>query len=418
MYPTLTAIVFAILFVVTAVHADPVQQVVIDVGQQEGAVRGEDHRAIQAAIDYAGSLGGGTVHVGDGRYTLRTCLTLRSGVKLIGSGEKTVLVLADGFRSALAVDADANQRQVTVADPAGLAIGDRILIGDDQQAWGFRITNAQVIGGDGLATFILSEPVRDDSMVQRHGWVERNHPAIGGWGIRDASIEGFTIEGNVGRTPCAKRDGCRLGGIYLFECENVAIRRCTIRNFNGDGISFQVSRKVLVEECLAEKNAGHGLHPGSGSQEPTLRKNRSLANGEDGIFVCWRVQHGVFEGNESADNTGRGISIGHKDSDNLFRGNRSIGNRGPGIEFRPETEAMGAHRNVFEGNTILDNGGCIVIRGRHDDLVFRNNTLGYSKTQDKPRHAIASDGQAQRIVVENNELKNATAEIEQLKPGN
>ncbi|MCY2952557.1 MAG: right-handed parallel beta-helix repeat-containing protein [Planctomycetota bacterium] len=406
------------LFAATTVHADPVQQVVIDVGQREGAVRGEDHRAIQAAIDYAGSLGGGTVRIGEGRYTLRTCLTLRSGVKLIGGGEKTVLVLADGFRSPLTVDADANQRQVTVADPSGLAIGDRVLIGDDQQAWGFRITNAQVIGRGGPATFILSEPVRDDCMIQRHGWVERNHPAIGGWGIRDAAIEGFTIEGNVGRTPCPKRDGCRHGGIYLFECETIAIRRCTIRNFNGDGISFQVSRKVLVEECLTEKNAGHGLHPGSGSQEPTVHRNRSLGNGEDGIFVCWRVQRGLFESNETADNRGVGISIGHKDSDNLFRGNRIVANRGAGIEFRAETEAMGAHRNVFEGNTILDNGGCISIRGRHDDLVFRNNTLGYSKTQDKPRHAIASDGQAQRIVVENNELKNAAAEIEQLKPAN
>src|SRR4029077_19976017 len=99
----------------------PERQVMIEVGQRDGvAIRGEDGRAIQAAIDYVASLGGGTVRVGEGRYALRTCLTLRSGVRLVGSGEKTVLMLDEGFRTVLSVDGDANQRQITVADASGL----------------------------------------------------------------------------------------------------------------------------------------------------------------------------------------------------------------------------------------------------------------------------------------------------------
>jgi hypothetical protein len=300
-------------------------------------------------------------------------------------------------------------------------VGDRVLIGDDRDGSGFGLTSAQIVGREGANTFLISEALRGDYMVQRHAWVERNVPGVGGWGIRDAAIEALAIEGNVGRTSCAKRDGCRHGGIYLFECENVAIRGCVVRNFNGDGISFQVSRKVTVEDCLAEKNVGHGLHPGSGSQEPTVRRNRSLANGEDGIYVCWRVQHGLFDANETAGNAGVGISIGHKDSDNLFKGNRLTGNKGAGLAFRREDEAMGAHRNVFEGNTILDNaGGCVLIRGKHDDLVFRGNTIGYSEApadqpKAQPRYAIASDGQSQRIVAEGNELKNAASEVGRVK---
>lgn len=42
----------------------------------------------------------------------------------------------------------------------------------------------------------------------------------------------------------------------------------------------------------------------------------------------------------------------------------------------------------------------------------------YSKTHGKPPHAMASDGQAHRIVAEKNELKNAAAEIGQLKTAN
>jgi parallel beta-helix repeat protein len=136
------------------------------------------------------------------------------------------------------------------------------------------------------------------------------------------------------------------------------------------------------------------------------------------MFVCWRVQRGLFEDNELANNRGAGISIGHKDSDNLFRGNRMLENRGPGLEFRGETEAMGAHRNVFECNTILDNGaedGAVVIRGRHDDLVFRGNTMGWTKSRDRAAPAIATEGQARRIVAEKNELKNAAGEIGQLR---
>jgi len=75
------------------------------------------------------------------------------------------------------------------------------------------------------------------------------------------------------------------------------------------------------------------------------------------------------------------VSIGHKDSDNLFRDNQITGNAKAGVIFREEPKAMGAHRNVFEGNRILDNGPKesgigVLIRGHHDDLVFRKNTIG------------------------------------------
>jgi hypothetical protein len=46
---------------------------------------------------------------------------------------------------------------------------------------------------------------------------------------------------------------------------------------------------------------------------------------------------------------------------------------------------MGAHRNVFEANRILDNGlatkegAAVIIRGHHHDLVFRNNVIGLSR---------------------------------------
>jgi parallel beta-helix repeat protein len=203
---------------------------------------------------------------------------------------------------------------------------------------------------------------------------------VGGWDVRDVLVEGLTIDGNRSRAEYV--DGCRAGGIYLFQCEGVTIRNCAVRDYNGDGISFQVSAGVTVEDCMCENNAGLGLHPGSGSQRPVVRRNRSAGNGRDGLYVCWRVKHGLFEDNDLRGNKGAGVSIGHKDTDNLFRSNRITGNGGPGVLFRPESEAMGAHRNVFENNRILDNGpaGAVVVLGHHHDLVFRRNTLGRTQS--------------------------------------
>lgn len=111
------------------------------------------------------------------------------------------------------------------------------------------------------------------------------------------------------------------------------------------------------------------------------------------------------------------ISIGTRDTDNTFTGNRILTNAKPGIEFRDEPAATGAHRNRFEQNIVLDNGprdgkteseqAAVVIRGHHNDLVFRQNTIGHEKPTDKQnigilvsRHATgfqSADNQFQHV---------------------
>lgn len=402
------------LFACGEARADEAEQrVEVRVGIDEGDVRGSDQRAIQAAIDYAANLGGGTVRLGPGRYTLRSAVTLRDHVRLIGTAGKTVFVPVEGAKSALAADGDANQRAITLADPSGFQVGDRVLIADDHYASGFDLTSAVLIAKTGKATFRLSEPLRNDYMVHRHARVEHSFPAVGGWNVQDAAVEDVTIEGTRGKTACKAMDGCRHGGIFLFECADVAIRRCTVRDYNGDGISFQVSRGITVVECVCENNAGLGLHPGSGSQRPVVERCRSVGNGGDGLFVCWRVQHGRFEDNELRGNQGVGISIGHKDSDNLFRGNRVTANQGVGLLFRNEEEAMGAHRNVFEKNVFLDNGlstkdgptACIFIRGHHHDLVFRQNTIGVTSESGRAVAGIVASKDALRLQATDNAFR-------------
>jgi hypothetical protein len=388
------------------------------VGVNEGDFRGADNRALQAAVDYVAGLGGGTVRIGPGRYQMRNALMLRDHVRIVGVPGKTILAACDGVTSRLAVDGDCNERQVTLADPGGFRVGDGVQVRDDHYGGGFEVTTATLTARLDEHTFRISAPLYLDYLVSKKATVALAFPVVGGWGVRDARVEGLTIDGNRAHTVAL--NGCRGGGIFLFECDTIGLHNCMVHDYNGDGISFQVSGHVTVEDCLCENNAGLGLHPGSGSQHPTVCRNRSRGNGQDGLFVCWRVRHGRFEDNEIRDNRRAGVSIGHKDSDNLFRHNTIIGNAGPGVLFREESEPMGAHRNVFEGNRILDNGVAnsgrqpaagVLICGRHDDLVFRGNTIGMS-SPGSPCAGIVVAGQAERLQAAENQFVNVQTAVQ------
>jgi parallel beta-helix repeat protein len=397
---------------------EPVQHAEISVGIETGDIRGSDHRALQAAVDYIAELGGGTVHVGPGRYRMRNALKLRDNVNVIGVPGETILEACNGATSPLAMDGDANERQITVEDASNFRVGDGVAI-DDRDANGFAVTTATLIAQIGTNSFKLSEPLYLDYMVSRQAATKLAFPVVGAWRAKNVVIEGLTIDGN--RSAAQHLNGCRGGGIYLFECEHVTIRNCTVHDYRGDGISFQVSQYVTLEDCLSQNNDGLGLHPGSGSQHPIVRRCRSLGNTSDGLYVCWRVKHGLFEDNEIRGNLQAGISIGHKDTDNLFRGNTVMENTVCGVLFRNEAEAMGAHRNRFESNRILDNGNgvengamgaAIVIQGHHHDLAFQNNTIGNTHPNGKSTIGILTGKHTRNLDAQRNEFLNVTKPIE------
>ncbi len=279
----------------------------IRVGIQDGDLRGSDHRALQAAVDFMGLLGGGTVEVGEGVYRMRDSLHLRSNVTVRGQGIKTVLLKEPCAASPLALDGDYGEEQVTVVNAEGFAVGDGVAIWD-KDAGGFHTTVARIIGKSGK-TFAISRPLNADCMVHRGAQVATVFPVISGYNIEGAVVESLTIEGS--REQNVHLNGCRGAGIFLYRGFGTVIRNCIVRNFNGDGISFQQSNDVRLESCISENNASLGLHPGSGSQRPAVRNCTARGNGRDGLFLCWRVRHGLFENNQLIANGQFGISIGH-----------------------------------------------------------------------------------------------------------
>ena len=352
----------------------------IRVGQADADIVGKDNRALQAAVDYLANLGGGVVEVGPGEYVMRDSLHLRPHVTVRGTPGRTVLRKADGGASPLAMDGDYGEEQITVTNPAGFEVGGGVTVWDTASG-GFHTTVARITGQRGN-TFSISRPLNADCMMSNKAMAATVFPVVSGCDVEGARVENLVVDGNKGAN--VNLNGCRGAGIYFYRGMGAVIDNCTVRNFNGDGISFQQSNDVVVTRCTSENNAGLGFHPGSGSQRPTVRDCVARANGEDGLFLCWRVRHGTFENNLLEANGRYGISIGHKDTDNLLRRNTVRGNAEDGVFFRNEAYPMAGHRNRLEDNEITDNGAKakdaagVRVRGETSGVVLKNNRIRQS----------------------------------------
>ena len=383
----------------------------ITVGQRDTTLIGTDNQALQAAVDYIAALGGGIVEIGPGTYTMRDSLHLRPHVTVRGTPGKTILRKAPGATSSLALDGDYGEEQITVSDPTGFLVGDGVAVWD-RGAGGFHTTVARIIGRNGN-TFALSKPLNADCMVENGGAAATVFPVVSGYDLEGCVVEDLIIDGNRAANPFL--NGCRGAGLFLYRGFGTVIRRCAARDYNGDGIGFQQSNDVVVEDCVVEGNAHLGFHPGSGSQRPVIRGCLARNNGEDGLFLCWRVKDGLFEENLFEGNGRFGISIGHKDTDNLFRNNRIAGNEQAGVFLRNETEGMAGHRNRFEANLIENNGGTaaapgVHIRGETRDLVFEDNLIRDTRTGTDRRQAVGVriESRAGAVSLKGNQIEAAT----------
>lgn len=389
-------------------HAQPAVR--ITVGLRNADIIGCDNRALQAAVDYVGNLGGGVVEIAPGEYLMRDSLHLRSRVTVRGMGERTVLKKDREHRSPLAADGDFGEAAITVQNPEGFGLGRGVYVASKKQQ-NFHGVCATVLNARSNY-FTLTRTMNADILMSDGGFAATVFPVISGYNLEDARVEHLTVDGNRSENP-TRVDGCRAAGIFLYRGDHCVVTGCFVRDYNGDGISFQQSNDVTVDGCVVERCAGVGLHPGSGSQRPTVKNCRAIANGGDGFFFCWRVSGGVAEGNWLEGNDGHGMSIGHKDTDNFVRNNTIIGNKRGGVYWRAESEPMAAHRVTFENNTVRDNDGWgMFIDGATQDTVIRGNLIedtgiGRQKT------GIRVGKQAGELVIENNRVKAAQPSLDE-----
>ena len=358
---------------------------VIKVSQAGPAdVVGNDNVALQKAADLLKP--GDTLLIGEGTFTMENSLFVPSGVTVRGVAGKTILKKNAGVRSALAEDGDYGESAIAVAEPGKFHAGMGITILDDAQPRGWDVSVTAVTGTRGAYLLILPPTVRDYDLEKKNARVTNTFPILAVMNAEKVVLEDITVDGN--REENDYLDGCRGGAIYLNTVRDVTVRNCVARNYNGDGISFQISDGVKVLNSESYGNTGYGAHPGTGSANALVKGCRLHNNGDIGLYLCWRVRHSRFEDNQMENNGHHGISIGHKDTDNEFVNNTIANNGVSGVWFREESPKNSGHRNVFRKNRVTDNGGAkdgygFFIAKNVDGTVIEDNRIADTRVSGK-----------------------------------
>jgi hypothetical protein len=192
---------------------------------------------------------------------------------------------------------------------------------------------------------------------------------ISGVDVEDVLVEGIVADGNKARNFAV--GGCQSGCVYFHRASRVAILNVEVRDFAGDGISFQTTRDFRLEGVRSRGCTNFGMHPGTGSTRVLMRNCEFSDNAAGGFFLCWRVQESRFENLVCERNGEFGVNIGHKDTDNVFSRCRFSNNARVGVLFRQENAKNGGHRNRFEGCVIENNGEMgIDVTGHVHDCEF------------------------------------------------
>lgn len=326
----------------------------IRVGGAAADIPGFTSGAIQLAADALAACGGGTIELSGGVFAVDGPVRLGSNMHLKGAGRATVLKKAPGFSSGFLQDVDYGVFSATVERAERFTPGTGILIRDSAGDAGWAVSTSKVTGVEGN-TIHFDRRTLLDYTRENGGTVSNACSLIEAIKAENVRISNLAIDGS--KDTNLRMDGCRGGAIYLHKASSCSIEDVLVSDFNGDGISWQITEDISVLRCEVCGCTGFGMHPGTGSARTLMEGCSMHGNGSDGLFVCWRVQHGVFRNNSFCDNGGSGICIGHKDTDNLFEGNRICRNNRSGVHTRNEAEGNRADRNVYRGNTVEDNGG-------------------------------------------------------------
>ena len=186
-----------------------------------------------------------------------------------------------------------------------------------------------------------------DCMVDNKARAATVFPVVSGYDIEGAKIENLIVNGN--KDSNVHLNGCRGAGIFLYRAFGTVISDCMVLNYNGDGISFQQSNDIEVLTCISEANV--------------IRMN-----GLNGVF------------------------------------------------FRNESLGMAAHRNRLEDNLIVDNGtdgeaAGIRIRGQTNDLVFKNNIIRDTRSEESQTQTVGIliEDKVGQVVLDGNKIEAKTA---------
>lgn len=348
----------------------------VTVGGPEADIKGFDNRSIQYAVD-AMPTSGGMVVLLDGLYEISAPVRMKSNVQLIGSGRETILRKSEGVQTEYTVDADYGELKITVKDPAGFTPGMKIQVTDSENSSCWNVSTAYVTDIIDHVIYIDDYLIRD-YRSDLNGKISNASSVIEVIEAENVLIRNLVVDGNKAENYLT--DGCNGSGIYIFKSKKVTVDQVVVKDFNGEGISWQITENVTIQNSEIAGSGNIGLHPGTGSPLTVIENNDVHHNAVDGLFICWRVHHSRVSGNRFYENGRYGICTGHKDTDVIFEGNHIYDNGSDGVHLRGERAINAPHRNTFKGNIIENNGRLgtgygISFNSPAEDVVLLDNTI-------------------------------------------
>ena len=324
----------------------------ITVGGADADVSGFNNQSIQFAID-ALELTGGTVHLNPGVYEITAPVRMKTNVDLLGSGKETILKRGIGVQSKYIVDADYGELKLTVENADGFTLGMKVQVSDEENSGCWNVSTAYITDIAENMIYIDKGLIRD-YRSDKNGLVSNASSVIEVIEAENASISNLVVDGN--REENFFADGCNSAGVLIFKSKMITVDHVQVKDFNGEGISWQITENVTIKNCEISGSGNTGLHPGTGSPFSVIENNDVHHNDRDGLFICWRVYQSKVVGNTFHHNGRFGICTGHKDTDVRFENNHIFSNASDGVNLRGEREGNAPHRNTFSKNTIEDNG--------------------------------------------------------------
>ena len=383
--------------VVDALVSPKVAEQIITVGGPNAQVAVFNNQSIQFAIDAVAKTGG-TVKLNPGVYEITAPVRMKSNVKLVGSGRETILKRGKGIQTKYVIDADFGELKLTVEKADGFEVGMKVQVTDDENNSCWNVSTACITDIIDNTIYIDKGLIRD-YRSDKNGLVSNASPVIEALDVENALISNLTADGN--RFENFFADGCNSAGILILRSKKVTVDNVHVKDFNGEGISWQITENVTIKNSEISGSGNTGLHPGTGSPFSTIENNDIHHNDRDGLFICWRVYESTVSNNKIHHNGRFGICTGHKDTDVIFSKNHIFNNKSDGINLRGERESNAPHRNTFVKNIIENNVGFgFSVNSPAKDLVLKENGFKNSAKTQKAAIYIYAGGSTPKL--ENN----------------
>lgn len=359
---------------------------------------------IQKAIDSLQE--GGKVFLPEIDLTIDRAIELRSGVELIGQGEKTVLRKSPSKEYKMIGQHCEGLFEIELEHTNNLEIGMTILI-DHDQSMGFEVTMAKIVWIDG--NFIgLDRGLARNGSMEINSRLTTAHSLIHGEHLKDVAVRNLCLDGNLPQNP-HRINGCRGGAIYFSWSENIEIDHVYESSFNGDGISYQSCYDVRIYNSKFSKNISQGIHPGAGTTKSLIENCEAHQNGNSGFFFCVKANHITIKKSCFSKNL-EGITIRNHDCNNLIEECEISHNKRHGIHIHCHLQETPTHSCMIDNCNIFNNEECQVILEHNSyDLIFLNNRIS-SVSQEN--NFVMKD-QTRNIYQENNEINDHSFSIDQ-----